>query len=573
MYAPKDDFKHRAYWRELYSVEEGDQLTALINSAKECGIIFYYAISPGLDIVYSNTKEVSCLKRKLEQVSQFGCEAFALLFDDIEPEISETDKEIFQSFGHAQVSVTNEVFQSLGQPKFLFCPTEYCASRAVPNVQSSEYLNTIGSKLLPNIDIMWTGNKVISKTITLQSIQELSEVLKRNPVLWDNIHANDYDQKRLFLGPYSDRSTELNTLLRGVLTNPNCEYEPNFVAIHTLAQWSKCNSDFKCENSSVSADIKLETENDSESLTEQDITTRVNANAYYPRKALRNAIQAWLPEFNTSKAAFGKPNNVITTSLSTVFPTLTVPPPNITTDVPVNDYDSTLNVESDKYVNDKKRTESVTDSSFQPITKELVNSLVTPPIILNPLEPMDCNASPAFSPKNCSDFQMDEPALKNENSIISESNTFDSLGLVKDNQSIDSTEEMQTESSSESEDESKINLITFEDAILLVELFYLPFEYGLQGMQFLNEFQWLKTHGHLASQARRHANNETDSPEVAEWFERAKNFEKMSQTVDRLLVRLTLCKNRSLLYDLYPYVWDIKTIISLLNSYVKWLSK
>lgn len=34
---------------------------------------------------------------------------------------------------------------------------EYCAARAIPNVQNSEYLNTIGQKLHLNIDIMWTG--------------------------------------------------------------------------------------------------------------------------------------------------------------------------------------------------------------------------------------------------------------------------------------------------------------------------------------------------------------------------------------------------------------------------------
>ena len=33
------------------------------------------------------------------------------------------------------------------------------------------------------------------------------------------------------------------TLLTGVMTNPNCEYGANFIAIHTLAQWSKCRVD------------------------------------------------------------------------------------------------------------------------------------------------------------------------------------------------------------------------------------------------------------------------------------------------------------------------------------------
>lgn len=56
-------------------------------------------------MTYSSQKEIQTLKRKLDQVSQFGCEAFALLFDDIESELSKTDKEAFQTFGNAQVSV------------------------------------------------------------------------------------------------------------------------------------------------------------------------------------------------------------------------------------------------------------------------------------------------------------------------------------------------------------------------------------------------------------------------------------------------------------------------------------
>lgn len=111
LYAPKDDCKHRAYWREPYTVDEAEHLGSLIHLAAECNIDFYYAISPGLDITYSSPKEVSCLKRKLEQVAQLGCRAFALLFDDIEPEMCKQDKEVFQSFAHAQVSVTNEIFQ------------------------------------------------------------------------------------------------------------------------------------------------------------------------------------------------------------------------------------------------------------------------------------------------------------------------------------------------------------------------------------------------------------------------------------------------------------------------------
>lgn len=48
-----------------------EQLMTLIGAAKEHGIEFIYAISPGLDITFSNQKEVSALKRKLDQV--FTC--------------------------------------------------------------------------------------------------------------------------------------------------------------------------------------------------------------------------------------------------------------------------------------------------------------------------------------------------------------------------------------------------------------------------------------------------------------------------------------------------------------------
>lgn len=88
--------------------------------------------------------------------------------------------------------------------------------------------------------IYFSGPKVVSKTISLSSIKELTRVVRRPPLIWDNIHANDYDQKRIYLGPFAGRSPSLIPYLAGVLTNPNCEFEPNYVALHTLAAWSKC---------------------------------------------------------------------------------------------------------------------------------------------------------------------------------------------------------------------------------------------------------------------------------------------------------------------------------------------
>nr|XP_019939226.1 PREDICTED: protein O-GlcNAcase-like isoform X1 [Paralichthys olivaceus] len=279
LYAPKDDYKHRMYWRDMYTAEEAEQLVALISAAKQHGVDFIYAISPGLDITFSSPKEVAALKRKLDQVKKFGCRSFSLLFDDIDAEMCPADKKAFDSFAHAQVAVTNEVYQHLGEPDtFLFCPTDYCATFCTPNVSQSSYLRIVGEKLLPGVDILWTGPKVVSHKISVESIEEVSSVLKRAPVIWDNIHANDYDPQRLFIGPYKDRPTELIPKLRGVLTNPNCEFYPNFVAIHTLATWCKATVDEGPKDVEMAGD------------EEQDP-------GYSPHKALTLALSDWLQEF------------------------------------------------------------------------------------------------------------------------------------------------------------------------------------------------------------------------------------------------------------------------------------
>ncbi|KAK7603030.1 hypothetical protein V9T40_003029 [Parthenolecanium corni] len=602
LYAPKDDYKHRAYWRDLYTVEEAEHLTGLITAAKENAVTFYYALSPGLDITYSNPKDIAALKRKLEQVSQFGCPAFALLFDDIEPEMSEADKEVFQSFAHAQVSVTNEIFQHLNQPKFLICPTQYCSARATPNVQNSEYLNTLGSKLAPEVDIMWTGQKVISRLLTKESIEEITEVLKRPPVIWDNIHANDYDQKRIFLGPYQGRSPEIIKKLRGVLTNPNCEYGANFIAIHTLAQWSRCSVDGTPDlvfHESVSADIKLETE--TEDGISEDIPPTLPENIYHPRRALRNAILDWLPEFKRHKQAWGpisKPQPVVTMAIPIPVPIIpsintcmslttttqatttvcsTIAAPSIHSDNSISVSSSAENGNQLHALAEACNTITCNSSLLQPVATGapvILNSLASEVKVIS--EPMECNVTPVDSPVHTkSNNSPDVPMAENLSSADLQSNNNSSMQVETPSPSntmiVDSA---QNDVFPEKENDRDLQ---YEDLLLLCDLFYLPFEHGAQGLQILQEFNWLKSNSHLVAQQnlRKHtrATSGEDSPEVQEWRERAKKLDEIYEAVNKLHERLSFSNNRELLYDLYPYVWDMRGVISLLNSYVKWLAR
>jgi hypothetical protein len=93
------------------------------------------------------------------------------------------------------------------------------------------------------------------------------------------------------------------------------------------------------------------------------------------------------------------------------------------------------------------------------------------------LEPMDCNPSPGSSPKHSFDAQMDETNIVKTDNFEPIVDLLATKGAL----SIDSAEEMQTESSSEMDEETRSNQLTYEDISLLVDLFYLPFEYGGQG--------------------------------------------------------------------------------------------
>lgn len=61
--------------------------------------------------------------------------------------------------------------------------------------------------------------------------------------------------------------------------------------------------------------------------------------------------------------------------------------------------------------------------------------------------------------------------------------------------------------------------------------------------------------------------------QVEEWKIRAEKFEEMCCSVIQMFTRLSNSANRTILYDLYSYIWDIKSIISMVKSFVQWLGR
>ncbi len=116
-----------------------------------------------------------------------------------------------------------------------------------------DYLAIVGRELLPEIDIFWTGPEIISREITVAHLQGVRGVLRRKPVIWDNLHANDYDGRRFFCGPYSGRPPELRGEVAGLLSNPNCELPLNYVPLRTLAEFVRCSGTWDARSAYLSA--------------------------------------------------------------------------------------------------------------------------------------------------------------------------------------------------------------------------------------------------------------------------------------------------------------------------------
>jgi protein O-GlcNAcase/histone acetyltransferase len=240
IYAPKDDVHIRARWRVPYANAALTELRQLVAAARQRGLTFMVAIAPCLDVTYSSDTDRARLRARIEQLQDIGVRDFVLLFDDIPNQLPQADQPHFPDFASAQAALANEtlrLIRSNGGGELIFCPTDYCARFTGMDVPGSGYLRVLGEALDPAIKVFWTGPEIVSETIPAPTLREIGAVLKRKPVIWDNYHANDYDIRKVYTGPLDGRGPDILPLISGFITNPNNEFEANFVPVHTTGSF------------------------------------------------------------------------------------------------------------------------------------------------------------------------------------------------------------------------------------------------------------------------------------------------------------------------------------------------
>ncbi|MBA2355146.1 MAG: beta-N-acetylglucosaminidase domain-containing protein [Acidobacteria bacterium] len=267
LYCPKDDLHHRAIWREPYGPTDVETLAVLAAACRARDIRFVYGLGPGLDIRYGDHAEQQRIHDRFTQMLGIGCDGVALLFDDIPDRLDPADVARWGSLAAAQAQVANSLCAWVHtlHPHALvaFCPTPYCGRMALAHHGGEGYLEILGATLAPEIEVFWTGPEIVSREIPVAHVRDLAAILRRKPVIWDNLHANDYDSRRIACGPYAGRPLALRDEVRGLLSNPNTEFPLNEVPLRTLAAFVHTDGPWD------------------------------------PRRAYLQALQEWRPSFDT----------------------------------------------------------------------------------------------------------------------------------------------------------------------------------------------------------------------------------------------------------------------------------
>lgn len=250
-YAPKEDPYHRLEWRKPYPEQWREHFRQFCALAKKCGVRVVAGVAPGLDFDFSQLpagEDFLHLVQKCKALLSDGADAVSLLMDDIDPDF-ERRCGLFESEGQAHAALANELANALiGVPGShrhdLWANPYNIASESLP-LQSTRfssvplwvtpriyadelisdspgYLPAFVDTLDVHHSIMYCGSDVVASVIDQESAESLRhhdpEKISGNPVqhrviYWDNLYANDYCPRRLFIGPWLRRDVSFHIML------------------------------------------------------------------------------------------------------------------------------------------------------------------------------------------------------------------------------------------------------------------------------------------------------------------------------------------------------------------------
>ena len=303
-YAPKDDPKHNAKWKELYSAEEIEtKIKPLAEAGNNSKCRFVYALHPYMynAIRYSSEEayqeDLAIMQAKFEQVIKAGVRQIAILADD-------AGNVGGSNYVKTLVDMTAWIKEMQKTYPDLKLTLPFCTQEYMGNGQSYY------SQFPENVQIVMTGGRVwgeVSNSFTTTFTNNVG----RGPYLWINWPCTDNSKKHLIMGGYD---TFLQpgvdpSKIQGIVLNPMQQSEPSKVAIFGNAcySWniweSKAESDAAWNASFSYVDHNSAIPNDASNALREMSKHMINQNMDSRVTALQESVEL-APKLNAFKTKF-----------------------------------------------------------------------------------------------------------------------------------------------------------------------------------------------------------------------------------------------------------------------------
>ena len=232
VYGPKDDpYLSSPNWRLPYPDDQARNIHELVEACRRNRVDFVWAIHPGKDIKW-NEEDYKNLVNKFNHMYDLGVRSFAIHFDDIEGEGTDSNK---------QVDLLNRLTKEFVKTKgdvapLVVCPTDYSQLWASP--KENGQLAIYGKRLDPSINVFWTG-AVVCSDLTKETLDFVDSRIKRPAYYWWNFPVTDYARHIIMQGPVYGLETDLTAEQTcGVLSNPMEHGEASKLALYGVADYN-----------------------------------------------------------------------------------------------------------------------------------------------------------------------------------------------------------------------------------------------------------------------------------------------------------------------------------------------
>ncbi|WP_372861456.1 beta-N-acetylglucosaminidase domain-containing protein [Spongiibacter sp.] len=233
IYAPKGDASLRSRWRDDFTEAHFSRLRQLSDTASQAGIAWGLGLSPaGLQAKFGPDDRRD-LSRKIAQIAALQPASLWILFDDLPAGVPQ--------LAARQLEVIDAVRQQLPDLPVAMCPSYYSEDPILEELFGAcpaEYFSTLNAGLASDVDLLWTGPKVISSSYSAADMRRAAAILGRKPLLWDNYPVNDGRKSSRFLNvlPFSGRPAGLAQWCRGHFVNPMNQFHLSLLPLMGLAK-------------------------------------------------------------------------------------------------------------------------------------------------------------------------------------------------------------------------------------------------------------------------------------------------------------------------------------------------